>query len=128
MNIIFSDERLPSQKVIDHMTEAAKLCVEQEGLDPDRSEISVTFVSAEEIRELNKGSVLAWRKRFRERLELIERHYPPRQTVDFEALADMAASNVEGGLILGRLLQDVTILPRQVLLYRDLVRAIFAPE
>jgi probable rRNA maturation factor len=54
MNIIFSDERLPGQKVIDHMTEAAKLCVEQEGLDPKKVEISVTFVSSEEIKELNK--------------------------------------------------------------------------
>jgi TetR/AcrR family transcriptional repressor of nem operon len=81
-----------------------------------------------EIRELNKASVLAWRRRFRERLELIAKHYPPRQPVDFEALADMAASNVEGGLILGRLLQDPTILPRQILLYRDLVRMTFLPE
>ncbi len=54
MNIIFSDERLPSQKIIDHMTEAAKLCVEQEGIDPDRVEISVTFVGSEEIMELNR--------------------------------------------------------------------------
>ncbi len=81
-----------------------------------------------DIRELNKSSVLAWRKRFRERLELIAQRYPPRQDVDFEALADMAASNVEGGLILGRLLQDVTILPRQVLLYRDLVKMTFLPD
>jgi AcrR family transcriptional regulator len=81
-----------------------------------------------EIRDLNAASVLAWRARFRERLELIAQHYPPRGPVDFEALADMAASNVEGGLILGRLLKDASILPRQVLLYRDLVRAIFAPE
>jgi TetR/AcrR family transcriptional repressor of nem operon len=81
-----------------------------------------------EIRDLNKSSVLAWRRRFRERLELIAQHYPPRQPVDFEALADMAASNVEGGLILGRLLQDQSILPRQVLLYRDLVRMTFLPD
>jgi AcrR family transcriptional regulator len=81
-----------------------------------------------EIRELNAASVLAWRQRFRERLELIAERYPPRQPVDFEALADMAASNVEGGLILGRRLQDSTILPRQILLYRDLVRSIFSPE
>jgi len=81
-----------------------------------------------EIRDLNKSSVLAWRARFRERLELIAQHYPPRQPVDFEALADMAASNVEGGLILGRLLQDPSILPRQVLLYRDLIRSIFSSE
>ncbi len=33
------------------------------------------------------------------------KRYPPRATTDLEALADMAASNVEGGLILGRLLQ-----------------------
>ena len=81
-----------------------------------------------DIRELNKSSVLAWRKRFRERLELIAQRYPPRQDVDFEALADMAASNVEGWLILGRLLQDVTTLPRQVLLYRDLVKMTVLPD
>jgi TetR/AcrR family transcriptional repressor of nem operon len=80
-----------------------------------------------EIRDLNADSVLRWRQRFRERLELIAQRYPPRQPVDFQALADMAASNVEGGLILGRLLKDITILPRQILLYRDLVRATFLP-
>ena len=48
--------------------------------------------------------------------------------MDFEALADMAATLVEGGLVLGRLLKDPTILPRQILLYRDLVRFIFAPQ
>ncbi len=81
-----------------------------------------------EIRDLNAEGVLTWRKRFRERLELIAQRYPPKQEVDFEALADMAASQVEGGLVLGRLLKDPTILPRQVLLYRDLVRFIFSPD
>lgn len=81
-----------------------------------------------DIRELNRTSVLAWRARFRERLELIAKAYPPRQPVDFEALADMAASLVEGGLILGRLLQDPGILPRQILLYRDLVKMTFLPD
>jgi TetR/AcrR family transcriptional repressor of nem operon len=80
-----------------------------------------------EIRELNAGGVLEWRKRFRERFETIAKHYPPRQEVDFDALADMAATLVEGGLILGRVLRDGTILPRQILLYRDLVRSIFLP-
>ena len=80
-----------------------------------------------EIRELNKQGILAWRQKFRARLELIAQRYPPKQEVDFEALADMAASTVEGGLILGRMLTDQTILPRQVLLYRDLVRHIFSP-
>lgn len=54
MNIHFSDERMPSEKVIKHMEEAASLCLIQEGLDPERAEISVTFVDNEEIRELNR--------------------------------------------------------------------------
>ena len=54
-----------------------------------------------EIRDLNADGVLAWRRRFRERFDLIAKRYPPRQEADFEALADMAATLVEGGLILG---------------------------
>ena len=80
------------------------------------------------VRDMNAASVLAWRKRFRERFDRIAEKYPPRAPVDLQALSDMAASNVEGGLILGRLLKDVTILPRQILLYRDLVRATFEPR
>ena len=80
-----------------------------------------------EISELNANGMLAWRRRFRERLDVIARHYPPRESVDFEALADMAMTLVEGGLILGRVLKDVSILPRQILLYRDLVRSVFLP-
>ena len=41
-----------------------------------------------------------------ERLEVIAKRYPPRQETDFEALADMAATLVEGGLILGKVLRD----------------------
>ena len=81
-----------------------------------------------EIRDLNAGGALAWRRRFRERLDLIAARYPPGEALDLDALADMAATLVEGGLILGRLLKDATILPRQVLLYRDLVRSLFTPD
>ena len=80
-----------------------------------------------EIRQLNAEGILAWRARFRERLEAIARLYPPRGEVDLDAMADMASSLVEGGLILGRVLSDPSILPRQILLYRDLVRTTFAP-
>jgi TetR/AcrR family transcriptional repressor of nem operon len=81
-----------------------------------------------EIAKLNADGMLAWRKRFRERLDLIAKRYPPRADTDFDALADMAATLVEGGLILGRVFKDVTILPRQILLYRDFVRSIFLPS
>ena len=65
----------------------------------------------QEIRDLNAASVLRWRHEFRSRLEAIAARYPPARDTDLEALADMAASNVEGGLILGRLLKDPSILP-----------------
>jgi len=80
---------------------------------------------SQQIRDLNAASFLAWRTRFGERLERIAARYPPRGDVDMGALADMAATLVEGGLILGRALKDVSILPRQVLLYRELIRTTF---
>ncbi len=79
----------------------------------------------QEIRDLNAAGILAWRTRFRERFDLIAQRYPPRLQTDFNSLADMAATLVEGGLVLGRALNDVAILPRQIMLYRDFVRAIF---
>lgn len=81
-----------------------------------------------DIRKLNAEGILAWRIRFRDRLHLIAERYPPRQEVDLDALADSAATIVEGGLILGRVLQDTTILPRQILLLRDFVRMLFMPD
>jgi TetR/AcrR family transcriptional regulator, transcriptional repressor for nem operon len=81
----------------------------------------------QEIRQLNADGMLAWRRRFRARFELIAERYPPRVETDFDALSDMACSLVEGGLILGRVLNDNTILPRQILLFRDYIRLLFAP-
>ena len=78
-----------------------------------------------EIRALNAEGMLDWRRRFRSRFEAIATRYPPRETVDLDALADMATALVEGGLILGRALNDSRILPGQVLLYRDFVRLLF---
>ena len=81
----------------------------------------------QEIRDATAASFMNWRHRFRERFEKIAQIYPPSGPADFEALADMAATLVEGGLILGRVFKDVTVLPRQILLYRDYVRRIFQP-
>lgn len=80
-----------------------------------------------EIRDLNAQGMLEWRQRFRTRFEAIAERYTPREPVDMEALADMATVLVEGGLILGRALQDSSILPRQILVFRDYVRLVFAP-
>ena len=81
-----------------------------------------------ELRELSTRGMLAWRERFLARFEAIASLYPPRIPVDLTALADMAITLVEGGLIMGRALRDVAFLPAQILLYRDFVRTIFLPE
>lgn len=54
MNIIFSDERMPSDRVVNHMKEAAQLLLADEGIDHNRVEISVTFVDTDEMKELNR--------------------------------------------------------------------------
>ncbi len=77
------------------------------------------------IRDLNAESFQFWRKRFRSRFDVIAKRHPPEDAPDLEALADMAAALVEGGLILGRVFQDPSILPRQILLYRDYIRRVF---
>lgn len=78
-----------------------------------------------DVVELNAQAMLSWRKRFRERFELIAERYPPRVDVNLSDLADMATGLVDGGIIISRVLKDKNVLPRQVMLYRAFVRSIF---
>jgi AcrR family transcriptional regulator len=80
-----------------------------------------------DVRALSAEAVLAWRQRFRERLSRIEARYPPRIDVNLDDVADMLSVVVDGGIILSKVLRDKEYLPRQVLLYREFVRAIFQP-
>jgi AcrR family transcriptional regulator len=77
------------------------------------------------VRDLNRAAVLGWRKRFRTRLELIASRYTPRVEIDLDDVADMLSVIADGGIILSKVTKDKDVLPRQVLLYRDYVRAIF---
>jgi hypothetical protein len=49
-----------------------------------------------------------------------------REGVDLDALADMAATLIEGALVLSRALRDPKIPAQQVMLHRDFVRCVFA--
>ena len=53
MNIICDPERKPGDKLLAKMEEGADICVESEGIPSDRVEVSLTFVSPEEIQQLN---------------------------------------------------------------------------
>lgn len=54
MNIYFEEGQQVTDEILKTMEASAKYCLELEGIDDERTEISVTFVEAEEIRELNR--------------------------------------------------------------------------
>jgi TetR/AcrR family transcriptional regulator, transcriptional repressor for nem operon len=78
-----------------------------------------------EVREVTVAGVEGWRRMFRDRLAAIAERYPPKIAVDLDDLADMANTLVDGGIILSKVLKDKDVLPRQVMLYREFVRAVF---
>lgn len=80
----------------------------------------------QQVRDLNAQSVLLWRGRFRARLDKIAERYPPRIPLDLDDLADMLSAVADGGIILSKVLKDPKAMPRQILLYRDFVKAVFA--
>ena len=69
--------------------------------------------------------MLGWRRRFRERLDLIAARYPPHIAVDLEHLADMLSAVAEGGIIVFKVVRDNKSLSQQLMLYRDFIRAVF---
>jgi probable rRNA maturation factor len=54
MEIIFNDQRMPGQAVVEKMQKAATLCLAEKNVNNENAEISVSFVSGEEICALNK--------------------------------------------------------------------------
>ncbi len=77
------------------------------------------------VRELNAAGILAWRDRFRGKLERIARRYPPRMAVDLSDVADMLSALADGGIILSKALDEPRALTNQINLYREFVRALF---
>ncbi|WP_312092723.1 rRNA maturation RNase YbeY [Aminipila sp.] len=100
MNIIFSEERMPGQAVVDKMIEAGELCILEEGLNPDSIVVSVTFVDEEEIHSLNK------------QYRGVDRVTDVLSFPQFDDLNDVPE---EGEVCIG----DVVICPEQALLQAD---------
>lgn len=80
-----------------------------------------------EVRAANRRAILAWRDRFRGHFERIAAVYPPREPVDAGDMADMLNAVIEGGIILARGMGDPQVLVRQVLLARQMVKAVYQP-
>jgi hypothetical protein len=64
----------------------------------------------------------------RKKLDAIAECYPPRIDVNLDALADNLLVAFEGGLILGRLLDDRSQTLEQLKLYRSQLELVFAPR
>ena len=79
-----------------------------------------------EVRRMNRDSVLALRQRFADWLAEVADRYPPASIVDVNALADQVTVVVEGGIILSKALGDRKLMGRQMRLFRDHVKTVFA--
>lgn len=80
---------------------------------------------SQEIRDLNVEGVWAWRRRCAAHLKKIAERYPPKAPVDLEALSDLLLAVADGGIILSKAMRDPSLLPRQIMIYRSMVRLTF---
>jgi hypothetical protein len=78
-----------------------------------------------DVRTMTTEGHLIWRKRFGERLRRIAERYPPQTELDLDDLADMLSAVADGGIILSKSLHNPVLLPKQILLYRSLIKATF---
>jgi TetR/AcrR family transcriptional repressor of nem operon len=75
--------------------------------------------------QLTAESVKFWNEFFRTRIEAVVSKYPALEEVDAEQLARMIMCGVDGGIIMGKVLRDPSIVPGQLLLVRSYLKLIF---
>src|SRR3546814_1837623 len=79
----------------------------------------------ETVVSLNREGMLAWRARFLRWLEEIVTVHPPRVAVDISDLADQMTVIADSSIIMQRALADPSLLERQAILHRSMVRRLF---
>lgn len=80
------------------------------------------------VREANKRAVIGWRNRFKQMFNEIEEVYPPNDTVDRDALADMVSAVLEGGIVMARALNEPSLTSQQVHLLRSYIKLLYGPN
>lgn len=80
-----------------------------------------------DVQDINREAVLQWRTRFLKVFQEIAAIYPPREEVDFEALADMVSTIVEGGIVMSKAVREPKVLSEQIMLLRSYVKLLFMP-
>jgi AcrR family transcriptional regulator len=81
----------------------------------------------DDIRALNQQNLGKWREIFAEQLHRVAACYPMAIETDIETLADMLATNIQGGLVLAIVHGDHEIPLQQLRQYRNYLRLLFEP-
>jgi len=79
-----------------------------------------------QVRELSANAVKGWNERFLDHLEQIAAVHPVRDNISLVDLSRMLSCIVDGAIIMVKTLGDPSVLERQVLAYRSLVRLAFS--
>jgi len=79
----------------------------------------------DEIRELNRENLANWREIFVGQLERICKRYPMAIETDIESVADMLVTNIQGGLVLAIVHNDMEIPMKQLEQYKNYLRLVF---
>jgi TetR/AcrR family transcriptional regulator, transcriptional repressor for nem operon len=82
----------------------------------------------EATRELIAVSLRRDHDRIRLKLEEIARRYPPRASVDFDALADQVTTLIEGTYVMVRALGDPSLIRGQLDQFRTYLELLFSPS
>lgn len=78
-----------------------------------------------EVKAANRRALLAFRQRFEGLFARIAERHPPVDPVDPAEMADMLNAILEGAIILARGIGDPQLLVRQVLLARQMIKAVY---
>ncbi|MBL8542662.1 MAG: TetR/AcrR family transcriptional regulator [Hyphomonadaceae bacterium] len=79
-----------------------------------------------DVRQVLFDTAMRWRARFRQWFLEIETKYRALTPVELDTIADSFSAVVEGSIVLTRALNDHRLLGRQLRLFRDMVKTVYA--
>ncbi len=118
----------PLQQLLLFLKLMAEAMADLPGTHPGCLVASFTYESNQldnEVRKMTADGILAWREFFSEQMERVLEQYTMTIEQPVDQLADMLSSVIEGGIVMSRALDDKSILPNQLLRFRDYLRLLF---